>query len=74
MHEKIKCQLTKYQMCMGCLACESVCKHDAIKITQLPDGTLSYQINDSKCIRCSECVGHFVGGCYMRKVLATKRT
>ena len=51
--EKIKCQLTKYQMCMGCLACESVCKHDAIKITQLPDGTLSYQINDSKCIRCS---------------------
>lgn len=72
--EKIKCQLTKYQMCMGCLACESVCKHDAIKITQLPDGTLSYQINDSKCIRCSECVGHFVGGCYMRKVLATKRT
>ena len=72
--EKIKCQLTKYQMCMGCLACESVCKHDAIKITKLPDGALSYEISDSKCVRCSECVGHFVGGCYMRKVLATKRT
>lgn len=72
--EKIKCQLTKYQMCMGCLACESVCKHDAIKITQLPDGNLSYEIIDSKCVRCTECVGHFVGGCYMRKVLATKRT
>lgn len=26
---KIQCQLTKYQMCLGCKACESVCKHDA---------------------------------------------
>ena len=28
---KIQCQLTKYQMCIGCKACESVCKHSAIK-------------------------------------------
>ncbi len=29
---KIQCQLTKYQMCLGCKACESVCKHDAISV------------------------------------------
>ncbi|MDU1708511.1 MAG: DUF655 domain-containing protein, partial [Anaerococcus vaginalis] len=29
---KVDCQITKYQMCLGCLACESVCKHDAVKV------------------------------------------
>ena len=71
--EKIKCQITKYQMCMGCLACESVCRHNAINIRETPDGSVEYRIDDSKCVRCGECVGHFDGGCYMRKVLAIKR-
>jgi phosphoadenosine phosphosulfate reductase len=53
---KIECQITKYQMCIGCLACESVCKHNAMTIKES-----------------SECINHFDGGCYMRKVLATKR-
>lgn len=30
--DKIKCQITKYQMCMGCLGCESACMHGAINI------------------------------------------
>ena len=34
---KIQCQLTKYQMCLGCKACESVCKYDAISVKD--DGT-----------------------------------
>lgn len=71
--EKIKCQLTKYQMCMACLACESVCKRDAIKITENKNNEIDYRIDDAKCIRCAECVGHFIGGCYIRKVLAIKR-
>lgn len=71
--EKIKCQLTKYQMCMGCLACESVCRHNAISIKEMEDGLVSYRIDDRKCLRCGACVGHFDGGCYMRKVLATKK-
>ncbi len=72
--EKIRAQLTKYQMCMGCRACESVCKQGAITVKELSDGSTSYQINDQKCIRCKVCVGHFIAGCYMRKVLTIRRT
>ena len=71
--DKIKCQITKYQMCMGCLACESVCRHDAISIKEDDDGNIHYQILDEKCVRCRECVSHFSAGCYMRKVLSIKR-
>lgn len=70
--EKIKCQLTKYQMCMGCLACEGVCKMDAITIREKED-TVQYSISDEKCVRCGHCINHFIAGCYMRKVLAIKR-
>lgn len=70
--EKIKCQLTKYQMCMGCLACEGVCRFDAITIRE-KDGGISYRIDENKCKQCGACVGHFIAGCYMRKVLAIKR-
>lgn len=71
--DKIKCQITKYQMCMGCLACESVCRHNAIVIREDSDRRIKYYIDDTKCVRCGECVGHFDGGCYMRKVLCIKR-
>ena len=76
---KIKCQLTKYQMCLGCKACSSVCKHNAITVRTVTeeDDTdnelLIYKIDNDKCIRCTECVDHFTAGCYMRKVLAIKR-
>ncbi|MBO5373444.1 MAG: phosphoadenosine phosphosulfate reductase family protein [Lachnospiraceae bacterium] len=71
--DKVKCQLTKYQMCMGCRACEGVCKFGAIRMETLADGEISYRIADEKCVRCKACVNHFIAGCYMRKVLATKR-
>lgn len=72
---KIECQITKYQMCIGCLACESVCKHNAMIIRESSESTsgISYTIDETKCVRCGECINHFDGGCYMRKVLATKR-
>lgn len=70
---KVQCQLTKYQMCIGCKACESVCKHNAVRIKELDDGTLSYKIDNEKCTRCTECVNHFSAGCYVRKVLTIKR-
>lgn len=71
--DKIKCQITKYQMCMGCLGCESACMHGAINILTDHTGLLSYKISDTKCIRCGACVGHYDGGCYMRKVMTIKR-
>lgn len=70
---KVQCQLTKYQMCLGCKACESVCKHDAISVKDDGTGKITYRIDDDKCVRCTECVGHFDAGCYMRKVLGIKR-
>lgn len=70
---KINCQITKYQMCSACRACESVCKMNAIKITENSNGDINYKIDETKCIHCGECVGHFNGGCYMRKDLAIKR-
>lgn len=69
---KIKCQLSKYQICLGCMACTSVCRHDAIKIAAKGDGYYAYSIDTKKCVHCSECVNHFDGGCYMRDVIRTK--
>lgn len=71
---KIQNQLTKFQICLACLGCESACKHDAIKIKKLPNNQYDYKIDDNKCVRCTECINHFDGGCYMRKVLITKRS
>ncbi len=71
---KIQCQLTKYQMCLGCKACESVCKYDAISVKDDGTGKNIYTIDEQKCKRCTECVDHFNAGCYMRKVLGIKRT
>lgn len=72
--KKIQCQLTKYQMCLGCKACEAVCKHDAISVKDNGTGKVVYTIDNDRCVRCTECVGHFNAGCYMRKVLGIKRT
>ena len=69
---RVQCQLTKYQMCLACKACESVCKHDAISVKEA-DNKVLYSIDNEKCIRCGECVDHFNAGCYMRKVLTIKR-
>jgi phosphoadenosine phosphosulfate reductase len=79
--QKVDCQITKYQMCLGCLGCESVCKLDAITIKKAAHDNENsgkknneyYKINSEKCTRCGKCINHFDGGCYMRKVLITKR-
>lgn len=71
--ERIKCQLTKYQMCMGCLACESVCRYNALSVRERRDGSVEYRISEEKCLRCGACVNHFIAGCYMRKVLSIRR-
>lgn len=71
----IKNQITKYQVCIGCLACESNCKYNAIKITNIGnlENEVVYTIDENRCVGCLECVKHFSGGCFMRKVLRTKK-
>lgn len=74
----IKDQITKFQTCIGCSACQSVCRFDALKVVNLQKGnvstnTISYSIDEKKCIGCLECVKHFDNGCYMKKVLRTKK-
>lgn len=68
---KFKSQITKYQLCTGCHACETVCKHNAITLVKTPDtvSEYSYHIDDIKCVRCTDCISHYMGGCYMRRVL-----
>lgn len=71
--EKVRCQITKYQMCIACNACEGICKYNAISIGSTGEGEVSYKIDTQKCVKCKECINHFNGGCYMRKVLTIKR-
>ena len=68
---KFKCQITKYQLCAGCHACESVCKHAAIKLVKVgtSDTEYRYFVDETKCVHCFECINHYTGGCYMRRVL-----
>ncbi len=68
---KFKCQITKFQLCAGCHACENVCKHNAIKLTKIGDQDTDYcyTIDEQKCVHCYECINHYPGGCYMRRVL-----
>lgn len=66
--QRIECQLRKYQICIQCSACDSICKNGAIT-------TLNgvYKINENKCKHCLECVAkHFVGGCLINEVLVKK--
>lgn len=68
---KFKCQITKYQLCAGCHACENACKHSAIRLFKDGEGDTEYKylIDETKCVHCFECINHYTGGCYMRRVL-----
>ncbi len=73
----IKYQITKYQTCIACRACESVCKFNAISVKAIgkleqTTNEIEYLIDENKCVGCLECVKHFSGGCYLKKVLRTK--
>ena len=77
MSDLVKNQITKFQTCIGCSYCQSVCKFNALKVMNQDKGHVSnhsiyYLIDDTKCVGCLECVTHFDGGCYMKKVLRTK--
>lgn len=70
---RIKCQLRKYQFCIRCTACDSVCPYGAITST----GKERYRIDESKCKQnlsaCSKCIAKFYNGCITCQVLAGKK-
>lgn len=65
---RIKCQVRKYQFCIRCSACDSVCKHGAIDTIHG-----KYAIDTSKCIHCKDCIAHFYNGCITCDVLSSKK-
>ncbi len=70
---RIKCQMRKYQYCIKCSACDSVCPYGAIN-------TLTekrYVIDEKKCKQntheCFKCIAKFYNGCITCQVLAGKK-
>jgi phosphoadenosine phosphosulfate reductase len=77
---KISCQIAKYQICVSCGGCESTCKYNAITIKKDKKSEnrkyierINYSIDSKKCVRCGDCIDHYQGGCYMKKVLRIKK-
>ncbi len=62
LYKRIECQLRKYQTCILCSACDSVCPLGAIS-------TLDKYIVSDACIHCGKCISHFNGGCLINKTL-----
>jgi len=73
MVNRLKCQLRKYQYCIRCTACDSICPYGAINTI----GDERYIIDETKCKQnlseCSKCIAKFYNGCITCQVLAGKK-
>lgn len=65
---RIKCQMRKYQFCIRCSACDSVCPYGAIDTIHG-----SYTINEVKCHHCKKCIAKFYNGCIICDKVAGKK-
>lgn len=70
---RLKCQMRKYQYCIRCSACDSVCPYGAINTM----GNNRYTIDEKRCNQnlsvCSKCIAKFYNGCITCQVLAGKK-
>lgn len=66
--QRVDCQIRKYQSCILCGGCPSICPAGAISIK-----TGKYLVAESKCVNCLKCVSHFDTGCLVSKVLQIRR-
>ncbi len=70
---RLKCQMRKYQYCIKCSACDSICPHGAITTI----GDRRYVVDESRCrqnlLECSKCIAKFYNGCITCQVLAGKK-
>ena len=60
-------QIRKFQTCVFCQACNSICPTGALAV-----GHGTYRIDESKCAHCLKCVSHFSSGCLIASALETK--
>lgn len=65
-YKRVECQLRKYEHCMECQACDSVCPFGAINTTN------RYTIDEEKCTNCLNCVANFNGGCLRVEIHKSK--
>ena len=70
---RLKCQMRKYQYCIRCTACDSICPNGAINTM----GNGRYAVNEHCCAQnmamCSRCIAKFYNGCITCQVLAGKK-
>lgn len=65
---RVKCQMRKYQFCIRCSACDSVCPYGAIDTTHG-----KYKIDEKKCMHCKKCIAKFYNGCIICDKVAGKK-
>lgn len=66
-NQRIECQLRKYQTCILCSACDSVCPVGAITTLD------KYRVSED-CTNCGKCIAYFNGGCLINKTLYKSKT
>lgn len=66
--KRLKCQIRKFQYCILCGACDSVCPESAISTVNN-----NYKIDNSKCVHCKKCIAYFSNGCLTTEVLSEKK-
>ncbi|MEI7884700.1 MAG: phosphoadenosine phosphosulfate reductase family protein [Clostridia bacterium] len=65
---RIKCQMRKYQFCIRCSACDSVCPYGAIDTIHG-----EYKIDETKCQHCKKCIAKFYNGCIICDKVSGKK-
>ena len=65
---RIKCQMRKYQFCIRCSACDSVCPYGAIDTIRG-----KYKIDETKCRHCKKCIAKFYNGCIICDKVSGKK-
>lgn len=65
---RLKCQMRKYQFCIRCSACGSVCPNGAINTIHG-----KYLIDEEKCVHCKKCIAKFYNGCIICDKVAGRK-
>lgn len=70
---RLKCQMRKYQYCIKCSACDSVCPYGAINTLGKDRYVIDERICKQNTNQCSKCIAKFYNGCITCQVLSGKK-